>query len=192
MVLASSFTQVAPNRWSIHLESPRPINEIAAFVTEPLAPGMALGCHVASAPFEQASWHYLGAISAAEPSVVFKTRFVWSARDAVPTTVQFGVELQPASQLLQAPAEKVSVEVLEAGRRIGQDLYQYLASFAVTSMTPAGEVIQLPAHALEKWLARLRAAGEVIQLPAHALEKWLARFNSKCRGEGLDWLNSTG
>jgi len=107
MVLASSFTQVAPNRWSIHLESPRPINEIAAFVTEPLAPGMALGCHVASAPFEQASWHYLGAISAAEPSVVFKTRFVWSARDAVPTTVQFGVELQPASQLLQAPAEKV-------------------------------------------------------------------------------------
>jgi len=61
--------------------------------------------------------------------------------------------------------------VLEAGRRIGQDLYQYLASFAVTSMTPAGEVIQLPAH---------------------ALEKWLARFNSKCRGEGLDWLNSTG
>lgn len=130
---------------------------------------MALGCHVASAPFDQASWHYLGAISSTQPSVVFKTRFVWSARDAIPTTVQFGVELQPSTQLEQAPPEKVSAEVLEVGRRIGQDLYQYLASFASQVTT---------------------ANGEFIQLPTQALEKWLARFNSKCRGEGLDWLNS--
>ncbi|KAL3908863.1 MAG: hypothetical protein SGPRY_009634 [Prymnesium sp.] len=141
MVTASSFTQVAPTRWSVLLESPRPIDEIAAFISEPLPAGMALGCHVASAPFEV--WHYLGAISSTQPRrelpalliratpsehhprsrqhrgpplllfrggvcVVFKTRFVWSARDAVPTSVTFGVELQQISALSQAPPEKAS------------------------------------------------------------------------------------
>jgi len=82
--------------------------------------------------------------------------------------------------------------VLEAGRRIGQDLYQYLASFAVTSMTPAGKLRQDFYPSAQKTDELAHSVGEVIQLPAHALEKWLARFNSKCRGEGLDWLNSTG
>lgn len=171
LVYATSFTQVAPNRWFVQLESPQPIDEIAAFVTEPLAADTALGCHVASAPFEETSWHYLGAISNAAPSIVFKSRYVWSARDAVPTTVHFGVELQPAAQLAQNPAEKVSAEVLEVGRRIGVDLYQYLSSFASAVRTPSGEAIQMPSN---------------------VLERWLSRFNTKCRGEGLDWLNSTG
>ena len=75
---------------------------------------------------------------------MFKSRYVWSARDAVPTTVHFGVELQPAAQLAQNPAEKVSAEVLEVGRRIGVDLYQYLSSFASAVRTPSGEVSYPP------------------------------------------------
>ena len=51
---------------------------------------------------------------------------MWSARDAVPTHVQFGVELQHVGQLAAVPPEKVSAEVVEAARRIGQDLYQCL------------------------------------------------------------------
>ena len=102
------------------------------------------------------------------PSAVFKTRYVWSAADAVPTTVQFGVSLEPEAALAQTPAEKVSAEVLEAGRRIGQDLYAYLASFA-TSVTLDGE--------------------PKIAMPQHALERWLQRFRDRCQREGLDWLN---
>merc|ERR1712070_541960 len=104
---ASAFTQVAPNRWSLDLESERPINEVVAFITQPLAAESALGCHVASAPFEQASWHYLGSITNECPTVVFHTRLVWSARDAIPTRVQLGVELQPKAQMAQRPPEKV-------------------------------------------------------------------------------------
>ena len=100
-------------------------------------------------------------------SVVFKTRFVWSARDAVPTVVEFGVELTQAATLALTPAEKVSAEVLEAGRRIGQDLYQYLSSFATSVST---------------------LQGEAIQMPSNALERWLTRFNDRCRRDGLDWL----
>jgi len=44
----------------------------------------------------------------------------------VPTHVQFGVELQHVGQLAAVPPEKVSAEVVEAARRIGQDLYQCL------------------------------------------------------------------
>ena len=118
---------------------------------------------------------------------------MWSARDAVPTTVQFGVELTQSAQLAQAPAEKASAEVLETGRRIGQDLYQYISSFATTVRTLDGAPrpavhIRVPGAPL----SALHAAGDAIQLPTNVLERWLARFNSKCRGEGLDWLNSTG
>mmetsp|Transcript_12076 Transcript_12076/g.27999 ORF Transcript_12076/g.27999 Transcript_12076/m.27999 type:complete len:185 (-) Transcript_12076:183-737(-) len=172
MIRASAFTQVAPNRWSVTLSSERPIGELVAFITEPLAEGSAVGCHIASAPFEEQSWHYLGAITNEAPSTVFKTRLVWSARDAVPTCVQFGVELQPASQLAHVPAEKASVEVLEAGRRVGLDLYEYISSFASTVTTATGN--------------------SAIQLPSNVLEKWLTRFNDKVRREGLDWLSSVG
>jgi hypothetical protein len=164
-VSAAAFQQVAPNRWVVQLSSEQAINELACFITEPLAPDTALGCHVASAPFE--SWHYLGAISNATPSVVFKTRLVWSARDAVPTCVQFGVELQPMAQLAARPAEKVSAEVLEAGRRIGVNLYEYVSSFATP--VPGGN----------------------IQIPAHTFDNWLTRFNDKCIHTGLDWLYKT-
>ena len=55
----------------------------------------------------QASWHYLGSITNECPTVVFHTRLVWSARDAIPTRVQLGVELQPKAQMAQRPPEKV-------------------------------------------------------------------------------------
>ena len=143
VVEASAFKQIAPNRWVVELSSATPINELAAFITQPLAADQALACHVASAPFEEAQWHFLGGITNQAPSVVFKTRYVWSARDAVPTTIQFGVELQPASQLAATPPEKVSAEVLEAARRIGQDLYEFAASFDI-----------VPSELLNKWLSR--------------------------------------
>ena len=189
IIQSSAFKQVSENRWVVELSSATPINDLAAFITQPLAADQALGCHIASAPFEQAQWHYLGSISNETPSVVFKTRYVWSARDAVPTAVQFGVELQHASQLAATPPEKVSAEVLEArphcrasdrrasppparathlsarsppqaARRIGQDLYDFAASFDI--------------------------------LPAELLNKWLARFTEKCKRDGLDWLSSVG
>ena len=193
-VSANAFKQVASNRWIVTLECQEAINEVrcdhpahcaratdgtpptreqvVAFVTEPLEPSTALGCHIASPPFEESSWHYLGAITAQAPSVVFKTRLVWTARDALPTCVQFGIELQPTAQLAARPAEMVSVEVLEAGRRIGKDLYEYVASFAAPGggVPPPGSIV----------------------LPSNVFERWLARFNDKCARSGLDWLYNSG
>ena len=95
LVAASAFSQVSENRWSVTLTSEAPINELAAFISEPLAvPGAALACHIASAPFE--SWHFIGTLHNGSPSIIFKTRYVWSERDATPTTVQFGVEMTSA------------------------------------------------------------------------------------------------
>ena len=151
----------------MNLEATTPINELACFISSPLAEGQALGCHISSAPFE--TWHYLGPITNSAPTTVFKTRYVWSAADAVPTHVQFGVSLEPAASLSQMPAERVSAEVLEAARRIGQDLYSFIASFAVS--------VQVGFE-------------QKIQLPQNVLERWLTRFQGKCRKEGLDWLKA--
>ena len=77
--------------------------------------------------------------------------------------------MEPESALAQAPPEKASAEVLQVGRRIGQDLYSFLSSFAV-DVTVGTEA--------------------KIQLPTNVFERWLARFNEKCRHHGLDWLPS--
>ena len=126
---ADKFTQVADNRWVVTLTAQTPINELACFISSPLAQGQALACEVSSAPFEGTQPHYLGAITNEAPSAVFKTRYVWSAEDAVPTHVQLIVSLQPSATL--PPAEKASTEVIEVGRRIGQNLYTFLTSHAV-------------------------------------------------------------
>jgi hypothetical protein len=167
VIKADAFTQVDTHRWVVTISGATPVNELACFITSPLPTGQALSCHIASAPFEK--WHCLGVVTTGQPSAVFKTRWVWSADDAVPTIVQFGVSMEPEATAAQSPAERVSAEVLEAGRRIGRDLYSYVASFAQT-VNVAGE--------------------QRIQLPVNVLERWLTRFTDKCRREGLDWLNA--
>ena len=65
-------TTVGGNQsWTVTLTAALPINDLACFISQPLPEGQALGCHIASAPFE--TWHYLGAITNEAPSTVFKT-----------------------------------------------------------------------------------------------------------------------
>ena len=165
---ADAFRQASDTHWIVDLMADTPINELVCYISQPLAQGQALGCHVAAAPFDK--WHYLGPITNGSPSAVFKTRYVWSAADAIPTHVQFGVSLEPESSLARVPPEKASSEVLEAGRRIGQDLYQFISSFAVP--------VQVGFESK-------------IQLPSNVLNKWLTRFHGKCQREGLDWLKDS-
>ena len=93
IIQSNQFQQVDNHRCVVNLERATPVQELACFITSPLPEGCALGCHVASAPFEK--WHYLGHITSAAPSAIFKLRYVWSSTDALPTDVQFGVSLEP-------------------------------------------------------------------------------------------------
>ena len=75
----------------------------------------------------------------------------------------------PATALAQTPAERVSAEVLEVSRCIGQDMYSYVSSFA-SNVYLDGE--------------------QKICLPQNVLERWLTRFRDKCVKQGLDWLKA--
>ena len=163
---AEPFQQVDHNRWVVNLSAPTPINELACFITSPLAPGQALGCHIASAPFE--TFHYLGR-SPQISRLCLQDALRVERRRLRPHSGTVWRGHGAGDFAAQTPAEKVSAEVLEAGRRIGHDLYSYIASFA-TAVSVAGE--------------------SKIQLPANICEKWLSRFNDKCGRDGLDWLSS--
>ena len=160
------------NRWTLQMDANTPVNELAAYVSKPLPEGTALGLYIAAPPFE--SYHYLGPITNAAPSAVFKTRYVWSAADAVPTSVKIGVVSEHESTLAQRPPERVSndkgIEVVKIARSIGQDIYSFMSSFATTSIGFDGE------------------QREVLDRPSSVLEKWLTKFNDKCAKQGLDWL----
>ena len=175
IITSDAFQQMDSNRWAVTLTAATEINELSAFVTQPLPTGMALGCHVASGSgsgSDSEKWHYLGPITNDAPSVVFKTRYVWSDRDAVPTTVQFGIVMEAQASLACMPAERVSSEVVAAAKSIGNDLHNFVSSFA----TPVVDGL----------------TGERrIQLPQNVLDKWMARFASRCQRDGLDWLSSS-
>ena len=142
----------------------RSLTEVVAFLTAPLAPGTALGCHLASPPFEPANWRYCGALTNATPSASFRTSLIFSGRDAQLTTLMLGVEVQPEASLAQRPVERRKDELLEAGRRIGKDLYDYVSSFAE------------------------RDGAAHVRVPTNVFDKWFARFDERCVRFGMEWL----
>ena len=128
---------------------------------------MALSCHVSSPPFTK--WHALGFLTNEQPTIVLKPRFVWSAEDATPTTIQFGVALQTEASLSDDRVERASAEVIETAKRIGHDMYTYINSFA--EEVPGMD-------------------GPKLQVPANVFHTWLTRFTDKCSRHGLDWLTT--
>ncbi|KAJ1638466.1 hypothetical protein T492DRAFT_943353 [Pavlovales sp. CCMP2436] len=138
------FAQTSPTRWVLPVEALAAINEVVVFLSAPLAPELGLAVYIAAPPFEEAQWHYLGALHNECPSAVFKPQYVWNARDATPTAVQLGVELLPLATLGARAPEMASSEVIEVAKLIATDLITYMQSFAG----------RLPSDGMEKWLRR--------------------------------------
>jgi len=122
-------SQTDASHWVLQLEDFAAIAEVVCFLSAPLAPDAALGVHITAPPFDAANWHYLGCLTNACPSAVFKPRYVWSSRDARPTTALVGLELAPAAQYSARPPEMASDEVTEVAKLIARDMVTYLASF---------------------------------------------------------------
>lgn len=143
MVSAEGFTQLEPNRWVLPIEDAKAVDELVVFLSAPLSSELGLGVHIAAPPFEVSQWHFLGSIDNDTPTAVFKPRYVWSERDAMPTVAQVGLELITRAELAARIPERASNEVLEVAQLIAADLVRYISSFD-----------DAPANVIDRWLQR--------------------------------------
>mmetsp|Transcript_850 Transcript_850/g.2403 ORF Transcript_850/g.2403 Transcript_850/m.2403 type:complete len:171 (-) Transcript_850:175-687(-) len=142
MFSLDAFTQTDAHRYVLPVEDAQAINEVVAFLSTPLAADLALGVHIAAPPYTL--WHFLGCIHNDSPSAIFKPRYVWSDRDAMPTAAQIGLEIGQRAMLEARQPEKASNEVVEVAKLIGGDLVRYVQSFDGP----------LPADAMSRWLVK--------------------------------------
>lgn len=144
VVTAAGFAQSDVNRWVLPIEDAKEIAELVVFLSAPLAPELGLATYIAAPPFETSQWHYLGCVHNDSPSAIFKPRYVWSSRDAIPTAAQIGIEVLPLTTLAMRVPEMASNEVVEVAKLIAGDLFKFVRSFDGC----------LPNDGMERWLRR--------------------------------------
>jgi hypothetical protein len=144
VISVDGFQQMDTNRWVLPIEDCQAINEVVVFLSGALVPELGLAVYIAAPPFEVSQWHYLGCVRNDLPSALFKPRYVWSERDAIPTAAQIGVELLPLATLSMRVPEMASNEVVEVAKLIAADLVNYITSFDG----------RLPSDGMDRWLRR--------------------------------------
>mmetsp|Transcript_73025 Transcript_73025/g.194936 ORF Transcript_73025/g.194936 Transcript_73025/m.194936 type:complete len:158 (-) Transcript_73025:65-538(-) len=125
---SDSFQQIDAAKWSVDIENSQQIRDVVVFLTTPLtAPGIGLSCYITGPPFT--NWHFLGAVTNENPSAVFRVR--WPKDEGAPTAAQLGVSLEPLEQIAIQQAALPGTELVDFGKMVAQDLWNYLESFEV-------------------------------------------------------------
>eukprot|EP00277_Geminigera_cryophila_P012343 CAMPEP_0179443846 /NCGR_PEP_ID=MMETSP0799-20121207/27310_1 /TAXON_ID=46947 /ORGANISM="Geminigera cryophila, Strain CCMP2564" /LENGTH=164 /DNA_ID=CAMNT_0021230333 /DNA_START=113 /DNA_END=604 /DNA_ORIENTATION=+ len=122
------FQQIEAAKWSIDIENSQQIRDVVVFLSQPLSlPGMGMSCYITGPPFEQ--WHFIGAITNESPSGVFRVR--WPKDEAAPTAARLGISIEPLQQIEAQQATIPSSELVDFGKFVAKDLWNYLESFEV-------------------------------------------------------------
>jgi hypothetical protein len=99
----------------------------------------------AGPPF--AEWHFIGAITNESPSGVFRVR--WPQNEAAPTAARLGISIEPLQQIESQQATLPSTELVDFGKFVAKDLWNYLESFEV--MHQHGQFLL---SLFDKWMKR--------------------------------------
>mmetsp|Transcript_17569 Transcript_17569/g.36006 ORF Transcript_17569/g.36006 Transcript_17569/m.36006 type:complete len:130 (-) Transcript_17569:182-571(-) len=102
--------------------------DVVVFLTQPLqVAGAGLSCYITGPPFER--YHFLGAVDNDVPSAVFRVR--WPKEEGAPTAARLGLSLEPMEQVAVQKASLPGTELVDFGKQVAKDLWNYLASFEV-------------------------------------------------------------
>ncbi|WIA11762.1 hypothetical protein OEZ85_011856 [Tetradesmus obliquus] len=157
-ITSDYFAQVDPTHWVLDvcsLVKPQywELKEVCLFLTAPdtLDPSLALGLYLKSG---SGDWVYMGCCHSTHPSEVMPLR--WPAQEggyAVPPGpgfIQVGVSIEPLAEVAAKESSRVG-DKLAYAKRVGMDLYHFLASFATQTN---GDTIVIPTKALDRWYER--------------------------------------
>ncbi len=145
-IYSESFRQIEPLKWTIDVENSHQIRDVVMFLTQPLAfPNMAIGCFITGPPFTR--WHFIGSLTNENPSGVFRVR--WPKDEGAPTACQLGISILPLQELAALEATLPGTELVDFGKQVATDLWNYLESFEV--MQSYGQML-LPLF--NRWMQR--------------------------------------
>jgi hypothetical protein len=159
---SDSFQQVEPAKWSIDIENSQQIRDVVVFLSQPLSlPGMGISCYITGPPFEK--WQFIGAVDNETPSGVFRVR--WPKDEAVPTAARLGISIEPLEQIAAQQASIPPSELVDFGKCVAKDLWNYLGSHEIMHQ------------------------GQAAQFLLSLFDKWMKRFEDRCRRDPFWWVN---
>eukprot|EP00906_Rhabdomonas_costata_P016957 RCo024369 len=156
------FQQIDARKWTLGFCVPLQSDRIVLFLTgqPPLPPGHGVTIFMSKA--NESLFEYLGHISNEKPSGLFTIPMAFVNNiSPVPLIVGLSIETLPHIQNLESGQEQKKVQVMtqkaELARQIGQDLFNYLQSFAQAPPPggPGHGHILLPQDVFDKWLKRV-------------------------------------
>jgi len=170
----TQFSQVDATKFSLTLPCdgtripiPSMIREIVFFLTDPsLIPanhGIMIYWQITANSVAPTATGFalLGAVSMDRPSAVFQTG--WSENSQVadllstgaPTTITFGVSLEPLGNMQNVGALQTKVEQskLHVARQIAGDLFRFMQSFDTGGAAASGSMV-VPNNIFDRWFRR--------------------------------------
>mmetsp|Transcript_8688 Transcript_8688/g.27291 ORF Transcript_8688/g.27291 Transcript_8688/m.27291 type:complete len:191 (+) Transcript_8688:219-791(+) len=162
--VVTEFEPVGATKLVATVPNPGDAGEVVFF----LLAGAPLGASTSAVLYytvDGVAWSVIGAVSADKPSGVFKTP--WSEQLAGGAVVQVGVSIEPTDSVANLQLAGSGVDERRAfARKIAQDLFTFLASFATTAHH--AEQLRLQQH-----------ASDLLVVPTNVLDRWITRFDAK-------------
>mmetsp|Transcript_29579 Transcript_29579/g.72968 ORF Transcript_29579/g.72968 Transcript_29579/m.72968 type:complete len:180 (+) Transcript_29579:252-791(+) len=159
-IYSGAFQQVDALKWSCDVENSQQIRDVVVFLTQPLTvPASGLGCFITGPPFT--NWHFIGGLTNESPSAVFRVR--WPPEEGAPTACQIGISILPLQELAALQAALPGTELVDFGKQVAHDLWNFLGSFEV-----------------------MQTHGQML-MPL--FDRWMQRFEHRCKHDPFWWLN---
>ena len=167
----TNFQQIEPTKWMAELAQPGSVPEVAFFLLPSALAQMPEGSgavlYYAVAP-HYALWNLVGTLTRDSPSGVFRTGWPTNEQVVASPVLRLGVAVESrdvVENLQSAKCANSAQSRLRWGRRVAQDLYHYLQSYA----RPAAAAAAATAGRAEEFLV----------MPVNVLDRWMQRFEAK-------------
>lgn len=172
-LVQTDFQAVDQNKFILNIPDPDSINHIVVFMTgtQPFPDGLGGSVYFSwPSPNAVGSWQYLGFISNAKPSAIFKvskikeessTPHAFSAH-GFSSVAQIGISVEPLAQIefqTSAASNPATVDsYTEFCTKMMESLFNYVASFSAApqQVTPQAGDTFFPMRALEQWYANFQ------------------------------------
>lgn len=155
---ASQFQQVDATHWVLDVGGKinvdfQSLKEVALFLQQPLAAGIALGLYV---QLGGAGWSYRGFVSNDHPSDVLPLQWPIPESNtpnlvAVPGHVQIGVSLEPYEELVQKEGGKLKAKETFA-KAVALNLFHFMESFGGVGQQ-ANQLV-VPTDCIDRWFMK--------------------------------------